>query len=312
MSLRTLALVALATGSILAADHGEPLDQGLAWEHPGLRLVLWDAQSSGDMVHLRFALELKSGQERARTSIGFPRYRSATSGTWRDTVFRGPHGRSRALEVSARQEGRSFVTVIVPHEAVELLLPLGDQELRFDVTSWVARARPGSGHHEDDDPRMSHHPDLPTRPRFEPRDRDEIARAEEAFAALSPGRPVRLESELRWVGEKPFGDGALDEGESGELLIDVINDGERAARGLVVKISPATIPGLSYPAEVSLPTIDPLGVATVALPFRAGDDVTNGTVPLTFQVVEPYGHDAAPIEFQLTTARHRAPAGPRR
>ena len=128
MSMRTFLLVVVTaglllapTGVALAGDHGSPIAQGLAWEHPALRLVLWDARSTGDMVRLRFALELKNGQERASAWIGYPRYRSALSGNWQDTVFQGPHGRSRMLEVSARQEGRSFITVIVPREAEELL-----------------------------------------------------------------------------------------------------------------------------------------------------------------------------------------------
>ena len=76
--------------------------------------------------------QLKEGRDRAVTRIGFPRYRSPVSSRWMDAVFDGPHGINRSLEVADLEGGKAFFTVIVPDQATEILLPIGEDTLQID------------------------------------------------------------------------------------------------------------------------------------------------------------------------------------
>jgi hypothetical protein len=287
--------------------YGATLNERLDWVDPGLELFLWDRGAEAGFVKLRFALQLKAGLDVARTWIGFPRYSTVSSTSWRDAVYQGPHGRNRVMEVSVHTGGRSFFSVMVPHDAAHLTLPIGDETLLLDLDRWLSATAPRRaiyGRSEErqprfDRPRSADEPLITEAPPIQ----DSLPPyvAEESFPSEPPGQPVRLEVDLRWLGEKPFGDGALDAGESGEILVDVINDGPRPARDVVVRISPAQIPNVSFPAEVRVPTIDPGLVETVAVPFRGEPGLSAATVPVTVRVVEPFGHDGPPIEFELTT-----------
>jgi hypothetical protein len=281
---------AIAIGCVLAslgvhpaqplAALGEPVRSAsvpalerIAWEHPDLELYLWDVTEDEGRAQLHFALQLKPGPRRGSTRVGYPRYR-AGQGWWRDAVTLGVPRRDRNLEASTERSGRAFFAVVVPRNTDEILLPVGQSKLRLVTGDWIDWVR---------------------------RERPPIAAAVEPERGPPPGRPVRLSASVRWPGEKPFGDGALDAEERGELLVDVANHGERVASGATVLIETVEVTDLDFPTEVPAPDIEPGGVETVPIPIEAGSDIGDGSVRLSVRVTEPYGHDAAPIDVELAT-----------
>ena len=251
--------------------------QRLDWEHWGLELFLWDVSDVQGRAQFRFLLQLRPDTDRAWTSVGYPRYRTE-AGRWHDAVTRGVMSRSRVVEASLDRSDHTFFSVVVPLGATELSVPVGGHTVRLEAGAWIDTLSEGEPARQ-----VSVSAPPPVTP-----------------AAAAPGRPVSLAARLRWPGDKPFDDGALDAGERGELLVDVYNDGERTARGVSLRITPA-IGGVTSPDVVPVPDIDPGRVATVSVPFEAGFDVEDVSVALTIETVEPYGHDAAPISFELTT-----------
>jgi hypothetical protein len=190
--------------------------------------------------------------------------------------------RSRTVEVSRETSERACFYVLVPTGASTLQVTLGDHPVELDVESWsetLSRREPG---------------EPPPTPLADPP-------VEQAILPPAPGLPASLRAALRWEGDKPFGDGALDGGERGDLLVDVSNEGRRTAAGVKLRISPASISGVSFPSEVRVPGVEAGGTVTVRVPFHAEAAVPDGTRRLTVETIEPYGHDAPPIDFELTT-----------
>ncbi|MDX1390103.1 MAG: hypothetical protein R3344_12990, partial [Acidobacteriota bacterium] len=205
----------------------------LAWEHWGLELFLWDVSDVQGRAQFRFLVQLKPDTERAWTSVGYPRYRTE-EGRWHDAVTRGVTSRNRVVEASLERADHTFFSVVVPQSALELSVPVGNDTVRIDTTGWIDTLSA----------------DEPTR-------RVSVSAPPPVIpAATAPGRPVRLVAALRWEGDKPFGDGALDAGERGELLVDVYNDGDRTARGVSLRITPAA-GGVTSPNVVPVPDVDP-------------------------------------------------------
>jgi hypothetical protein len=115
----------------------------------------------------------------------------------------------------------------------------------------------------------------------------------------APGAPVRLEIDLVDSAGRPFGDGAIDAGESGRITLEVRNRGAREASGVVVAVEPAVLPRLVYPGTVEVASIPAGGSRRVELPVLAEPGLLDGTVHLTFRAREPYGHDSPAIELEL-------------
>lgn len=129
-----------------------------------------------------------------------------------------------------------------------------------------------------------------------------------ASVPSSPGLPARLNARLRWSGEKPFGDGALDAEELGELLVDVTNEGEGAARAVTVQLDPPTLANVAYPKDLPLETIGPGQTKSVPIPFKGALELAEGQTKLTVRVLEGAGHDAQPVVFDLNTRAIVPPA----
>jgi hypothetical protein len=257
------------------------------WDHWGLELFLWDVGELQGRIQFRFLLQLKSGTQRAWTSVGYPRYR-IEGDRWHDAVTRGVLSRSRVVEASLARSDRVFFSIVVPRSASTISVPVGEQTIRLDTAEWLASV---DDHSHENRPPVS----VTTPPPVVP------------ASAPAPGLPAKLSAALRWTGDKPFGDGALDAGERGELLVDVYNEGERVARGVTVTVTSPAANGVSYPGMIDLADLDPGDVETVRIPFEAGAEAIDGTMPLNIEVLEPYGHDAAPIAFELTTRSANAP-----
>jgi hypothetical protein len=119
---------------------------------------------------------------------------------------------------------------------------------------------------------------------------------------------VRLEATLYWEGDKPFGDGALDAEESGELLVDVVNRGDRPAHGVTVVPHADRTSHLILPTAVNVPTIQPGRTQTVRVPIGADSGLLDSALNLRLEVQEPFGHDAPPIEFEIVTRSAPLPA----
>lgn len=243
----------------------------LDWSHWGLELYLCGAKEGSGSVRLEFCLELKSGIDRAWTSVGSARYRLGT-GRWHEAPTGGLPG-SRVLTVSPEHGQSGSFSVLVAKNVSALRLSVGDHPIDVDL------AQPYRA------------------------DRDSTRSSSEGKMAVAPVEapdvPTRLEASLRWDGDKPFVDGALDAGESGELLIDVINRGEREARGVEIVVSAGELADLLLPAPVTVPTIAPRGRTTVPLTIRSGPDLPDATHRLVIEVREPFGHDAQPLAFEL-------------
>jgi len=264
-----------------------PSSQKLDWEHWGFDLHLADLEEVDGRARLRFYLELKYGLERAWTWIGFPRYSNA-SGRWHDAVIQGPLSRSRVVTASRETGERFYFSVLVRPNAALLRLAIDDQTLQLDLRSWLTQLTPGQPAELDD--------------------RGTVGRpASGALSPSPPGRPTRLRADLRWDGEKPFGDGALDAGESGELIVDVFNDGRRESRGVKLRVSSVGSTDVSFPAEVAVPPIAAGDLRSVRVPFRGEPGLADATVRIRVDVLEPFGHDAAPIELELSTRSAPAP-----
>lgn len=252
----------------------------LNWSHPELDLLLRSVVDAGDRNRFELCVRLKPGAERGWATVGYPRYREA-SGPWNDAVSGGLR-RGRAVAASGESTARACFFVLVPAAAEALQVELDGRSVGVDVGSWsekLSRARPERGN-------------------AVPPARPPVA---STVLPPAPGLPASLRAALRWTGDKPFGDGALDAGESGELLVDISNDGPRSAAGVKVRISPASIPATVFPSELGVPGIEPGATVTVSVPFRAESGLTDATRRLTIETLEPYGHDAPPIEFELTT-----------
>jgi hypothetical protein len=259
-----------------------PSAHKLEWEHWGFDLHLASLEEIDGRARLRFYLELKYGLERAWTWIGFPRYRNA-SGRWHDAVMQGPLSRSRVVTASRELGERFDFAVLVGLDAALLRLAIDDQTLQVDLQRWLNRLTPGRSLDFQDRYRAVPPPSGP------------------------PGRPIRLRADLRWDGEKPFGDGALDAGESGDLIVDVFNDGPRESRGVKLRLSAAGSKGVGFPAEVAVPPIVAGEFRSVRVPFRGEPGLADATLRIRVEVLEPYGHDAAPIELELSARGAPAP-----
>jgi hypothetical protein len=264
----------LATGAASPASPAEP-SRALAWRHPQLDLFLSSAGTAGDRIRLELCVELKPAAQHGWASVGYPRYRSA-SGSWNDAVS-GGLGRSRTLEVLGGGNARDCFFVLVPAGSEAVQVELDGRRVELDAADWSARASRVEA--------AAIRSTSPARPLLPP----------------APGLPTRLEATVGWEGEKPFGDGALDAGERGELRVEIDNEGPRSAAGVRIRISPEVVPGVSYPAELAVPAVGPGGRVTVRIPFEADPDLPDGTRRLTIETLEPYGHDATPIELELVT-----------
>jgi hypothetical protein len=286
-------LLALALGVALSfASGGEraaftpPVAEGIgvAWDHPRLLLFLREVDEYQGHARYTFFLEVRPGEPDAVATVGHPSYRTH-AGDWRPAVIQGVVGRHRELVVRSELTGTAFFAVVVPHEAAELSIPVAGEVVRIQALPPSSLTEPRT---DVEDPWTFPEP---------------VAETAEA-----PGLPVRLSAGVRWSGERPFGDGALDGGESDELLVDVYNAGERVASGAELR---ATISGgdrIAIPAAIAVPDIDPGTSVTVRVPLQALADLEDGTVRLVLVVVEPFGHDAAPVEVEIVT---RAAALPR-
>jgi hypothetical protein len=197
-------------------------------------------------------------------------------------VIQGPLGRSRVVTASREAGERFFFSVLVRPDAALLRLAIDEETLQLDLRSWLTQlpsARQTGGKYLAPTPR---------------------ANSAEQHSS-PPGLPVRLRAELRWEGEKPFGDGALDAGESGELIVDVFNDGRRETRDVKLIVSTHGSTDVYFPAEVAVPTIGAGRVRSVSIPFHGGAGLADATVRIRVEALEPYGHDAAPVELELST-----------
>ncbi len=251
----------------------------LDWEHWGLELYLCGVEDADGQARLRFCFELKAGVDRAWTSVGYARYRIA-SGRWHEAATDGLP-RSRVVTLAADAPARQTFSVVVSRDVSSLRMSLGDRPLELKPERWASPQR------------------APISDRLLPAETSPPAGVETEAPLLAPGIPTRLEASLRWVGGKPFGDGALSAGEAGELLVEIENRGQRAAHGASLVVDPAQVPGVEFAAELPIPRIDPGEATTMRLPLTAGPDVSDGSVPLLIEVREPYGHDAPPLTFEL-------------
>jgi hypothetical protein len=283
---------ALLLASFLASGAGSPAgapptsphayspNEHLKWRHSELDLYLERVGKSGERNRFELCVRLKRDADRAWATVGYPRYRAA-SGPWYDAVSGGLR-RGRTVEASRETTDRACFHIIVPAGAAAIQVALDDRPVVLDVGAWnerLSRAEPG------EPPRV---------PLADPP-------VDRAVLPPAPGLPASLRTELRWEGDKPFDDGALDAGERGELLVEISNDGRRSAAGVRVRISPEVVPGVTFPSEVAVPGIVPGGSVTVRVPFEAGPAAPSGTRSLIVETTEPYGHDASPIDFELTT-----------
>ena len=263
------------------------VDQRLAWDHWGLELFRSRSSTSGGLVRLEFCLKLKPGIDRAWTSVGYPRYRT-TSGRWHEATIEGLPG-SRVVTASVDSAPISCFDVVVSEDVTSLRLAVGERALAIDVT-------PSSG-------------GAPTRaPTATGRGAPVDVRSVALASPPAPGTPVRLEATLHWEGDKPFGDGALDADETGELMVEVTNRGDRAAHGVSVVPRADRTTHLVLPDAISVPTIQPGRTQTVRLPIGADSGLTDAALNLTIEVQEPFGHDAPPIEFEVVTRSAPLPA----
>ena len=229
------------------------------WEGEGLALLLERADEHG----LELCLTLRPGARSAAAAIGPARYRTR-SGRWQEAALRPADVGARVVLDDAKPR-ECFGIAAAPGST--LRLAVGGETIEigpFDADGSVPSAPP---------------------PRRE-------------SAAPAPGAPVRLESDVRWEGAKPFGDGALDAGERGELLVDVTNRGERSASGLALTLEPP-VDHVDFPASLAVADLAPGARTTVRVPFQAGAELASSTLHLVFRVREPFGHDAAPIEVEL-------------
>lgn len=268
-------------------QQGAAGEQRLSWDHWGLELFQSGTSASGGLVRLEFCLRLKPGVDRAWTSIGYPRYRT-TSGRWHEAAVEGLPG-SRVVTASVDSAPSSCFDVVVSEDVSSLRLTLGERALAIDVDS---SSGPAST--------RSPGPALAAAPRSKPLGSIDPLPA--------PGAPVRLEAALHWEGDKPFGDGALDADETGELLVEVTNRGDRAAHGVSVVPRADRPSHLILPDAVSVPTIQPGRTRVVRVPIGADSGLPDATLKLTIEVQEPFGHDAAPIEFEIVTRSAPLPA----
>jgi hypothetical protein len=257
----------------------------LRWDHWGLELYRSAADRHAGLMRLEFCLKLKPGVERAWTSVGYPRYRT-TSGRWHEATIDGLPG-SRVVTASTDSSPESCFDVVVSEDVAELRLAVGETALNIAVAPFSHPTPPPPSAAGESAP--------PT-----------VAGGDARLPA--PGTPVRLEASLLWDGNKPFGDGALDADESGELLVEVVNRGERAAGGILVVPRADRTSHLLLPESVSVPTIQPGASRIVRVPVGADAELTDATLMLTLEIQEPFGHDAAPLELEVVTRSAPLPA----
>jgi hypothetical protein len=109
----------------------------VTWRHSDLELLLWSVGESGDRNRFELCVRLKHDADRARATVGYPRYRAA-SGPWYDAVSGGLR-RGRTVEVSRETTDRACFHIIVPPGAAAIQVALDDRPVVLDVGTWTER-----------------------------------------------------------------------------------------------------------------------------------------------------------------------------
>ena len=124
-------------------------------------------------------------------------------------------------------------------------------------------------------------------------------------------KPAALASTLQFV--EPSGNGALDAGESGTVLVSISNSGGSVAKGVVVKprFDP-TVSGISLPGSVQVGDIAPKASATARIPLQASETIRGQILTLIVEATDASGASAEPKALSITTkekvlARDTAP-----
>jgi hypothetical protein len=109
----------------------------IAWQHPSLELYRAGVSDQGGRARIELCVQAKQGARGGATSVGYPRYRTSW-GAWKDCVV-GGLDRSRSLHAAA--DTSACFSVLLPEDAAELELPMGDRILEIPVAGWLnARA----------------------------------------------------------------------------------------------------------------------------------------------------------------------------
>jgi len=132
--------------------------------------------------------------------------------------------------------------------------------------------------------------------------------AKEAFVRYDLDRPPPyLEVGVAFDDAASGGNGVLDSGEEGTIVLTVRNTGRGPAVGVTARAT------TDY-AALSLPDSVPLGAVPVALardvriPIAAGPEAVSGTARISLGTTEINGFDAQPLEFDLRVQRVEPPA----
>lgn len=114
-----------------------------------------------------------------------------------------------------------------------------------------------------------------------------------ASDAPRPAAPATLDARIRF--EAPAGDGVLEAGSRGTIIVTVTNRGPGIASGVVVRASPdSAAQQLLIGDAEPIATLPPDGVATVRVPISAADERAAGTARLRVTASEANGFDLTP------------------
>lgn len=118
-------------------------------------------------------------------------------------------------------------------------------------------------------------------------------------AWLKPAEPPRLSITEVALNENA-GDGFLDAGESGKILITIQNSGGDV-RNVQVKVDPSRHAGLRYEPSLTLQQLDGNSVQTITIPIAAESDIQAQTVRMNIDVIDKNGMPLASESFSFKT-----------
>ena len=101
---------------------------------------------------------------------------------------------------------------------------------------------------------------------------------------------------------------AIDANESCKIQFDIKNSGQGDGFNCIAKISiyKGSSKGLQF-SSIKLPTIKAGKTQHVEIPIRAGNNVENGTVVMSIEIVEPNGFGSDPVQLTVNTKAFEAP-----